>query len=227
MGDSQGRPKIVLAVVVIGILIGLVIYNYRPPMDKQFGVKNFYEPTEGSHLDPKRMYNALNPNADWSEYYCNTTMSYAKSPGRIGNYFWIKNGENIDSVDMLGNYLLDGDASKLIPYQDGDFIVAPSTLTFLNKNVKNAGDLSEEVNIMAGIGTEYIIIWSNVDCWWCHIGKDNKERHTVVVGAGGLNEVCTEGYVIGQAKSDTIVSLYKRNGNELEPYSFSQYFFGL
>lgn len=222
--NNKGRPKIILAIIVIGILVGLVIYNYRPPMEKQFGVTNFYEPVEGDHLDPKRMYRDMNPGADWSEYYCNTTMSFATNPGMAGNYFWIKEGEFIKSEADLQQYYVDGEDSQLKPYSDGDMIIAPNTLTFLNKNVRTAGDLEEDISIMASIGASYVIIWSNVECWWCHIGKSNSHKHTAVVGAGGINEVCTEGYIIGQAKSDTIVSLYKRGADGLEPCSFKEYF---
>jgi hypothetical protein len=137
---------------------------------------------------------------------------------------WIQEGIEILDAGTIDGFAADGDPSVIAPYMDGEKIISPAKLTFVNSNINQEN--TETVYIAATINNRYLIRWDNVKSWWCHIGKSNPKKHSDVVGNKGIYSVCNAGYIIGEATSDTTVSLYSidSNGNTT-PISVSELFY--
>ncbi len=221
---------IAISAVCIFVMIILVILDYKQPVYKEFGLDNFYVGYEGTEGDPKSAWEAINGTGVIGKNACDTVMkvpqAYEESPAKVcGRYTWLKLGDAPDK-SSLSNYY-SGDNSVLKPYEQDDYIIAPARLVFRNSNVDQSLVSAEDgIYIEAYAGAEYVIRWSNVYCWYCHIGKENVNKHTDVLGYGGSNRSTTAGYVIGVANKDTTVSLYMYNSNgNLTAASWNDFYF--
>lgn len=220
------KNKCVLTIAVLSafLLVILVILEYKPPRYKEFSSDNFYVGNYGEEVDPKDAYSKMTFSDVVGTGSCRTEMTKSKDSRVCGRCTWVGEGIDIKTVDDINSFAVNGDVSMIQPYTDGAYIVAPARLTFVNSNVSQ--ESADTIYISATINNKYLIRWDNVKSWWCHIGKDNPKKHTDVVGARGLYSICTQGYIIGQANSDTTVTLYKLNEDgSTTPVPFSELFF--
>lgn len=220
------NPALIGAAVVAFFVLGcFAAAEYAPEGSKIFGFENYYEGVVGEGADPKEVYSAIYKNTAVMSSKCKTVMMEAEHPTRVGVYTWIADGITVSGIEDLEALAIDPeDLSALKPFTGAQNIVAPAELKFVNANtVQYAADT---ISIHANIGTEYRIVFDNVASWWCHMGKADPTKHTDVIGSGGIFSRCAAGYVIGQANSDTVVSLYKveDGGASLVPVSFADVF---
>lgn len=219
------------ASLVFIVLVVLVMYNYEAPSDSQFSPENFYAGNNGAEVDPKENYEQMVVGLVSGSLSCRSEMSKATDEELVqaGNYTWLApnknsiNPDGISSYDDIRKLSLGADESVLMPYAEGDHIIAPGKMTFINSNVVQ--ESADYTYIMAYIGTKYVLRWDDVDCWWCHEGKDNKNKHTRVVGARGIYASCIGGYIVGVAKDSTTVTLYEvLEDQSMVPVPFSNLF---
>lgn len=222
--NSRSKLMIGAAVVSFMFLAILAIMNYTPVNDKVFGTDNFYIGNYGSKVDPKEQYDLMYKNVIASAVGCFTTMTPASSPMIAGNNVWLVDGATIESLEDLKGMSVDGDLSVIKPYKlDGQKIISPVELTFINSNVVQHN--KDSISITAYAGTSHIIEFNNIKSWWCHAGKQDPTKHTEVVGAGGINPKCVAGYVIGEATEETTVNFYEVDGDgNKTPCSFEVLF---
>ncbi len=223
--NTRGKLALTGAIISFLVLIILGAFNYNyTKTDKQFGLKSFYTGTYGKDIDPKAQYNTIYKNTIATVNGCFTKMKQASNPMRTGEYVWIVDGQVIEDKSYFEQVAVDGNLTEIKPYMEGQKIISPSDLIFLNANTIQ--DKLDSINIRVQIGSRYIIEFENVKSWWCHIGKENPNKHTQVVGAGGIYVKCTAGYIIGEAKEDTIVKLYFLDeNNKARPCDFTEVFF--
>lgn len=216
---QKGNWRIIL---FVGVFIGLFLLtalNWSKPNNIPFTTEGFYTGNSGDYIDYKELYESLYVGLAPGSGECRTEMSYAVTGEQMengniietcmaGKYQWIAPTSISSSSEM-------GTGSTIAPYNEGDVIIAPGNLTFINSNVLQ--ETADTVYIKAILAGKYIIRWDNVDCWWCHIGKENRNKHSKVVGKNGIYATCTGGYIIGQAKAGTTVSFYTidSEGNEV------------
>lgn len=222
----NSRGGFILAGAIISFLFLIILasfsYSYTA-VEKQFGIKSFYTGAYGKDIDPKAQYNTIYKNTIVSANGCLNKMKQASNPMRIGSYVWIVDGQAIEDTSYFESVAVNSNLAEIKPYKDGQKIISPSDLIFLNANTIQ--DKLDSINIRAQIGSSYIIEFENVKSWWCHIGKDNPTKHTQVIGTGGIYSRCTAGYIIGEATNDTIVKLYSLDTNSRAvPCSFAEVF---
>lgn len=220
----RNKPIFVIAILSVTVLLILIAITYKPPKYKEYSGDAFYVGQSGENVNPRELYERMSISSLIGTAGCRTEMTKADKATVCGRYTWIKNNEEIKSASDLNVYIYNGDSSMLRPYSNGDMIVAPAKLNFVNSNVNQESE--DSIYIAATIYNKYLIRWDNVKTWWCHIGKDDPNKHSEIIGAKGSYALCTQGYIIGEATSDTIVSLYKfdDNGNPV-PVAFSELFF--
>lgn len=225
MENQSRKGMIAITVIALLILVTLVALNYREPSDKVFSLGGYYKPAAAGAVSPKEMFAELNSGPLSGDGICNTTIQKAENAVSVGNYVWLAEGNTkIDEATLRAYIRSDCPSdSQLMPYNEGSMIISPTTLRFVDANCTKYDD--DVLRITANIGTDYIIEWEGIECWWCHIDKETKS-HNTIIGAGGIYEVCSQGYIIGQATSQTVVSLYKREGDHRVPCSFVDFFFG-
>jgi len=213
MGNKQLNNIILLVGCVMGlILIVSSFYNASIVKEDNFSVENFYAGNKREESDPKKLYEDSKMGVDFSKVTCKTKMDKAKGSelAQAGNCIWLA---PIDTgkVKSISSYTdiaacTDGSDSRLRPYNEGDHIISPGKLDFINSNRKR--DENGNDYIAAYIGSKYVIRWDNIDCWWCHEGRTS-EKHDNIVGGRGDYSSCLGGYIIGVATEDTIVTLYE------------------
>ena len=204
MPESNSKMKLVLVFIACCLLCLLYYTKHVNNEPKTYAQGNFYESNNSLDVNSQALYEQMVGNSVLEENACSKTMTSASNPLRCNKFTWIVDGqtktrEELVKADDQDYYLL---------YEDGDYIVAPVQLTFINSNIKTYID--GEISIRAYAGTKYIIHWDDVDAWWCHMDK-TKNQHTTKIGAGGKFPVCVEGMIIGKAKSTTRVTIYKVN----------------
>lgn len=211
------------ASLVFFILVIIVLMDYTPPTFHEFSGDNFYESHAGDPVDPREMYEKMAVGLMPGSGNCRTEMRKADQAQlrQAGNVIWFAPSE-VESYSDISKYQV-GDDSTLQPYADGDVIISPGHLKFVNSNIHQ--ESAEYITIEATIG-DILIRWEDVECWWCHEGKVNPNKHSTVVGAGGLASQCTGGYVIGIAKSSTLVKCYRVDvdSGSTSELSFSELF---
>ena len=163
--------------------------------------------------DPKALYNSVFASKVLNGTACNTITKAYNEATQVNGRIWLTSRDlGIKSADDFVNYETSGGSLSISPYKDGDYIISPATLNFLNSNTM-LNPSNGQRYIEAQIGTSYVIRWDDIECWWCHIGKDDNDSHTVRVGYGGKPSKVVAGIIIGAAKSTTKVSVYKLNDN--------------
>lgn len=207
--NSSGRSKIVLVfamfcAAIMIFMLQAVTYTDEP---KEYLANNYYDSSHGVDVNQRALYSAYHSASAYEANACNTQMTMASNPTYAGNYIWIVDGGSI----TRGQYSpVDGyDYYEL--YEDGELIIAPGQLTFINANTVEYEQ--GVISIRAYLGADRIIQWDRVESWWCHMGKDDTRVHTMRIGAGGSYPTCIEMTVIGEAREDTIVTFYKLNSN--------------
>lgn len=218
--NNKSKSIVALATCSFLFLGLLVLVTYVPNVQKNFGVENFYSGSFGEDTDPKVMYSATYRNVIAEDKMCLVSMTKSEKVTMAGRYIWIAESKTVDTKKKIKALATDESMTVLKPFtKNGQNIVAPAQLTFINSNVLQYSDNS--ISIVAYIGTDYVIEFENVKTWWCHIGKSDPVHHTEVVGISGMSPKCSEGYIIGQAKKETLVKLYKVGSDESRtPYSF-------
>lgn len=228
--DESSKRSTLLVSLAIVSFIALVLFGasqYYPQDSKVYGVSNYYKPVKStSNVDQHELYNQIHKNVISSAMACQRTIQSCTSTNMINGYCWIGDKSVLpENKDALNNMLVSG---ALKPYSEGENIISPGQLTFRNANTTEYDD--GKIRIEAYIGQDYVIRWEDVESWWCHIGKEDPTKHTEQVGLGGLYPTCAGGYIIGRAKAETIVHLYKVEsvagvtGEErLSDYSWSEF----
>ena len=231
--ENQRHPVIVVALVSIIILGGVSLYNYRVPVeDKEFSFESFYQGNRGKSINPKSIYSILTGNNILSTNACVTEFTAADA-SLCGTATWIVssryNQSSPTSREMIDLMRVDETdiTSAIRPYKYGSYIVAPCNLTFIDSNVLQD---EENITITAYVNDEtsgIVLKWQNVKCWWCHIGKNNPNQHTAVVGKGGVNELCVAGMILGQATADTTFEVLRVVDGIYVNQSVSAWFFNV
>lgn len=216
MDKEKFRKKTVVAltVLVVVILTLIVFYDGAKAGGNEFGLDNFYVGNFGEEVDPRGVYNSIYKSGMLASKQCREEMMAAEGyvlengetvhPEMSGRCIWIA-PTHVDSLDDVFNNCIS--ESCIRPYRNGDVIISPGYLTFINSNVRQED--TDSICIEVKYGTDYVIRWDNVTAWWCHIGKDDAQKHTKVIGAAGMYSKCIGGYVIGEANEGTLVTLYR------------------
>ena len=209
--------RVALFVLMFVGMFLLVAFNYSNPNDKAFSSEAFYQGKQGDLIDYKDLYNDLYVGLAPGSGECANEMTAAKgytlANGEVvqdcmaGRFQWIT-PRSIKSSSEIGS------DSIISPYQDGDVIISPGNLKFINSNVLQ--DSKDTIYIEAVLANKYVVRWDNVTSWWCHIGKENKNKHSRVVGKNGIYSSCSAGYIIGEANANTTVSFFilDEDGNQ-------------
>lgn len=213
---NKEKKRIQLGVTIIAVIliVAYCCYRYYLSMDaptNTFSVESFYEGKEGTGIDPKTLYSMIYKNTVLDADKCKDTMIAATKPMRTsGGMMWIVDGVELENVSAISS-VSTGEAGNAIikPYSSASNrdIVAPADLTFVNANTEQYS--ADYISIEAYIGTQYVIRFDDVESWWCHIGMKDPSKHTHIYGNGGAYSRCGAGYVIGRAKPETVVTLYK------------------
>jgi len=226
-GEKHGVGKAVLLCLTMVVMFCFALAIYTMDQDKVFDVNGFYKGRSGERQNPKEVYDAIYSSILAAENACRKEMEQASDPVMAGNgVYWVVDGVEVTKEDL-------GNATSIKPYDSvNDKIVSPAELTFLNSNVTLDGNTAY---IEAQLGTGYVIQWSPIRAWWCHIGKGNagvgeggskQTQHTDICGLGGKYAVCMPGWVIGQATEETEVKMWKileSGGRQQIP--LAEYFF--
>lgn len=213
---KRNRLKIVLVMLMCLGSLAVLLVGYTEPNDSVFAVDAFYEGTKAGSIDYKAMYDSWYVGLAPGSGACKAEMEVAVSGADMENgskielcmapsAVWIA-PHIISSNDEMG-----ANQSVITPYEEGDVIISPGHLKFLNQNLTL--NENSEPYIEAVLNDTYKIRWDNISCWWCHVGKDNKNRHTKRIGKGGAYSECMQGYIIGEAKAETSVSFYRVDVN--------------
>ncbi len=224
-GEKHGVGRAILLFLIVVVMFCFALANYTVAQDKTFDANGFYKGKSGERQNPKEVYDAIYSNILAAENACRKEMNQASDPRMAGNgVYWV-----VDGVDITKESL--GDVLSIKPYDSThDKIVSPAEVTFLNSNVMLNGDT---VYIEAQLGTGYVIQWSPVRAWWCHIGRgqntgtgSGRTQHTDICGLGGRYSVCMPGWIIGQATEETEVKIWKllESGGK-QQISLAEYFF--
>ncbi len=217
MEKSSNRKEtntivILLSVLVLVILAVLGAVNSNLIVDKLFDTTGFYGGSSFIKTDPKKLYDSMYSNNVLLANKCRQNMIEAQvSTGYINGRTWIVDGQEAPSDSDLQSKYPDLKVEGL--YQNGQYIVAPGFCTFLNKNT-SVKATSGETYIEVLCGTDYRIEWSNIKCWWCHIGRSNSNKHTDTYGEGTLYSTCQERWVLGEATQDTYVTFWQKDDND-------------
>lgn len=220
---STKRSTLMVAGATLSFLFLALLsaLNMSVSTDKVFGVNNFYQGSKGSPIDPKAQYNEMYNNIQFNANKCSTQMKLSSNAKPVGSYYWFVEGQSVKDESELRAIAEDDEMTKLKPFSsDGQLIVAPGDIEFVNANTEQ--NSKDSIDISFNIGTKHVMEFRNVKSWWCHIGKEDPTMHTDRVGAGGIGASCAGGYIIGEAKADTTVYLYELDSNGApQPASFS------
>ena len=221
--------------VLIWVFIGFIVLGIYAAMNsstvddtKTFSPESFYAGETHDEIDPREQYGIFS-SGKLSSAQCNSTMVKGSNIHKCNsNVVWLVDDSTIttdaDVADKIVNSCTDPASFFYSPYKDGDMILAPATLVFMNSNVEQTS--INEIDIIASMGTDYQITFYNVKCWWCHIGKDDVKTHSTVYGNKGSYSTCSAGNVIGQATANTSVQIKKLNTTTgvYEPYDLAAYY---
>lgn len=201
--QNKGRIWGLFIIVFLGLYL-MVLFNTGRENDAVFTTDAFYQGISGSEINYKDLYNSLYVGLAPGSGECSTEMKsaedYGLSPYMAGRFTWLVAKPVSTSADM-------GTGTTIMPYEDGDYIIAPGNLKFVNSNIVQ--DSADFIHIEAILNDTYVIRWDNVTSWWCHLGKEHKSKHSKVVGNGGIYSSCSQGFVIGEANAMTRVTFYK------------------
>jgi len=221
--NPRDNKVIIGAVISFIVLLLFVILNYYPPDGKVFSIDGFYVGNKEGDINPKELYNEMYGGVA-AGLSCNTEIKKSTNYSLINNIAWIAEGVVPESSEELKALATDDTCTVIRPYTTSyNMIVAPAEITFVNSNTTRTKEGS--IFIVAKLHGDYEIQWDNITSWWCHIGKDNPDKHTLVCGANGICPTCREGYVLGEANNETLVSLYKVDGlGNRTPASFIDFY---
>ena len=223
---GNDRVYLIAAFICFILLAILAAFNYEGQKDPtDTFVNSYYEGYKIDSMDSKSLYSALNAYNNMGETAC------------IVNPRTVDSDKIITVCDQTLPWIqMSGDTTKAkaeefakieggcLPFSDGDYIIAPGDLTFINSNV------SSNINnksIQAYIGTKYKIEFSHIAEWWCHMdAKVEDYRHSDVVGHGSNNNTdrVIVGTIIGKATSSTVASIWVKQGDEWVPCSWEDYY---
>lgn len=214
-----GGGLILLLLLIYGVMLFLGVANRtKKQEEKVFDMRGFYSGEAGEATNPKELYNKLYANVLAADGVCHSTMTKAVNVQMTENgIYWIAEGDAASAEEL--------NVFTFKPYGGTNMqIVSPADMKFINSNVSVNED--GEMYIEARVGTRYIIQWSPVATWWCHIGKQNKNKHTSIYGNGGAYASVTAGWIIGEATEDTEVRMWKieENGSQVQ-IRLSDYFY--
>ena len=226
---GSDRAYLIVALVCFIFLGILAVFNYEDQNEVVGSfVDSYYRGYKITSMDSKSLYGALNAYGSTSASACIINPKTAASDKLVlpcdQTMPWVQTTDATTTDKATA-------AAKVVdcmPFSDGDYIVAPGDLMFLNSNVScNKTDIS----IQATIGTKYKIVFSHVQEWWCHMDSTaNTYSHSDVVGYGSSNNTdrVIVGTIIGKANSSTIVEMYYDNGSDwvkctLEDYYLNRY----
>lgn len=227
------RKNVVIALAVISFLILAIValWNYREPSYNTFGIDNFYQPDVEKVLDPKRTHDKYNRANIFDQKSCLSEMTSQANPITVYGTikYWISSDRTrYSDLEITNNFPLQVCVNEEINdkwyqiYSDGDMIVAPATVTFINSNNVTDENGLPYIDIYVG---DYRIKFSKVKSWWCHIGKDSS-RHTKLYGKGGAYSSANPGYILGEATASTEVRIYKKSadGKTFEQSSLEDFY---
>lgn len=213
---ETNKSRIMLIVAGCLLLFLISVSSYSNARDVPFATDAFYQGTQLGNIDYKSLYDSWYVGLAPGSGSCKTEMEKAVSdmPMENGNVIELcmtPNAQWIAPHVVSSNGEIGADQHTIMPYEDEDVIISPGTLVFLNQNISL--NENSEPYIEAILNNSYKIRWDNISCWWCHVGKENKTKHTRCIGKGGSYSQCTQGYIIGEAKADTAVSFFKLDAN--------------
>ena len=220
------KKYLILSVVCFLGLFMLSIYNYEGdrPIAKDF-VNNYYEGYEVEAMDNRSLYGALKAYNSTETSSCIVNPKTLAEDKKVMPYKqalpWIQSSDAI-SVEKAESFAERSEGVK--PFKDGDYIIAPGDLTFINSNTSSN---KHNKCIQAQIGNNYRVEFSYVKEWWCHMeSKEESYRHTDVVGRGSNNntERVIVGTIIGKATAGTTATIYKKSGTGWEKCSWKSYY---
>lgn len=209
----MNKNKLLYTIAVISIicLCTYILFTYNRPYKKDFFMDAFYTGKhEYKETDIRKQYLDMKGNKKKKDTVdidniCDITPTKSKNPTiTANNAYWI-----IDNKELPE----DLSQSTFAGFSDGDLLVSPSSIRFVNSNINIKADNTIDIQFTCG---SYIFILSNVKNWYCH--KDSTEtvlQHTVVIGAGSSNdtELLQGGFIIGTALNSTVLSIYKYDEN--------------
>lgn len=214
-GDNNiSSNKIVFTVAILGFaaLVVLTYITYKPSEYKEFSPTSFYVGNAADSVDPKKLRDKMSIGTKLGDAECRSEMRKPTYGIMCNRYSWLRSvsEEGLKTEEPDRGFLA---VHMMKPYTDGDEIVAPTNLRFINTN--NSLSVQGQIYIEAYTVGNYIIRWDNIKCWWCHEGKSEPMKHSVKMGIGGKFSTCYGNWVIGIAKEDTIVTIYKEDENGL------------
>lgn len=223
---NKWRKLLPWSIVCAVVLLLIWVLGFPENNDTDFSPNSFYVGDATGVVDPKVLYDNYYKSV-LSELSCRSAMFNGDNPIRLStNMFWIidddKRLTDDSSADNAVSLLGDKNAEGFYtPYEAGDYIIAPTNITYLNSNIKS--DMPGRTDIVVMCGRQYKLVFEDVECWWCHIGISDSSQHTTIYGKGGKYSTANAGRVLGQAKSSTRVKMYKQNGDSWDEFDFADY----
>ena len=219
----RSRVTLVITVFCFAFLGLISLWTMEEKQYKTFNANTYYVGVMGKTVDPKAQYNLMYNNLYTSEVQCTTELSVTTTASK-GNKYWLTElfefptqselqGMNVVQDDTYFEYRLFSEDSK---------IISPAQCTFLNSNVDLVNGAPGIVMLSGGM---YKIEILNIKSWFCHMNKENKDKHSMIIGKNGEVPSVSAGNIIGVAKGDTTVRFYKRQeDNTFKNISIEEYY---
>jgi len=221
-GFSKSSALTALAVVAFLALSCFAIFNSSDDSSKKsfYSEKHFYKGQVGEKTNWKAVYSEMNKNTVLSSSACLSEMQVSANAMSVGGLdaVWVVDGVEYDPTEYA-------EKTYCKPFKDcreGTYILAPvNPTTFLNSNIQSYDDGKQRIEIMVG---EYVIVFEDIETWWCHIKRNGIQQHTTKCGFGGVYKQSVKGAIIGSAKSDTVMRMFKVSGDSRVECKIGEYF---
>ena len=223
MGDSKDN-KFINMMIVLAIVAGIlfVVLEDKPEDYTPFSIEGFYSGTKGDVQDPRQTYLSYVSTDDYISS-CNESPQVSDNGTLTASgAVWIIDSQTLDSSVNIKRS--EDDNLSIIPFEEGEYILAPSNAFFLNANTLQAS--KDSITIKISLPGSYIMEFIDVYGWFCHM-ESEEQNHTKTLGYGG--EACedvTSSTIIGKAKSTTSVRLYKKTNGVEQQIDTLEYFLG-
>lgn len=212
------RPKSVILIIAV-LFLGFVGWkNFSiKGINDTFNPDYVYRGTSNGQINPKEYFASLNGMTYNPEDSCKPEFKQAKNTVSISDDspYWFPaeysgklKGEPL--AELIGT-----DGSGL--YKDKDIIVMPFNSGKLrNTNIKDStikDSSAGQHDIEVIVGTEFLVVFDDVMCWWCHAHNPSSDvSHNITLGAG--DNTPFQGAILGIAKSSTRVIVYQLKDSE-------------
>lgn len=223
--------KKILAMILAFIISLSNNTDYTITSDKPY-TKDYYTINVDDPPDYRKYYGTIST-SDATEN-CKTTNFSAQGKKVSGSDgFWFVNNmsASLDSIDgNIVEHHKNNDGSQSVDYYvadgiftDGNYIIMPYTGT-LQCESKTNDCKSMTVFCKSPNGTEYKLVFANMECWYCDVSRDNPTFHTSDEQTG---KKFMAGNVLGKATSETIVKIIPTQGSSaVGTATLSQFYSG-